>query len=88
VPFLFGDGGADDVSRSADGGSVAADVGAQRQRPGIGCRLKPAVRERFWITGTMVAAKGMLSTMAEAKADIQRISGITSTRLPPETVPI
>ena len=31
--YLFGDSGADDVGRCADERSVAAETGAQRQRP-------------------------------------------------------
>jgi len=39
-------------------------------------KAKPCVCDRLAITGTMVAAKGILSTMAEAKADSHNIRGI------------
>ena len=43
---------------------------------------------RLRITGIIVAAKGMLSTMAEEKAETQRMMVMTMTKLPPETRPM
>lgn len=44
--------------------------------------------ERLAITGTMVAAKGILSTTPEATADTHRIMGITINIFPPDTSPM
>ena len=60
---------------SAPRASVQASVG----------NWKPAVRARLESTGIMVAAKGMLSTTAEATADIHRMMGMTTSISPPET---
>ena len=43
----------------------------------------PALCDIPAITGTMVAAKGILSIIADANAENQRITGITILRLPP-----
>ena len=51
-------------------------------------KLSPWVVANWPITGAIVAAKGMLSTTAEAKAEIHNIMGITSTGFPPDIFPM
>jgi hypothetical protein len=53
-----------------------------------GGKLNPVVFARLLITGTIVAAKGILSIMAEAKADSQRMIDIIKMALPPDISPI
>ena len=48
----------------------------------------PEVSARLWMIGTIVAAKGMLSTKALAIADTQRIMAIMSITLPPLISPM
>ena len=48
----------------------------------------PEVADRDRITGTMVAAKGMLSTNALATADTHRITIIITMGLPPLILPM
>ena len=47
------------------------------------CRSTPWVWAIAWITGTMVAAKGILSTKALATADTHRMMATITTALPP-----
>lgn len=51
-------------------------------------KLKPSEIDKLLITGTIVAAKGMLSTIAENKAESHKIIGIATARFPPEATPI
>src|SRR4030043_1989625 len=50
-------------------------------------RLNEVVWARLLITGTIVAAKGILSTIAEAKADSHNMIGIIKMALPPDISP-
>ena len=47
------------------------------------CRSTPWVWAMAWITGTMVAEKGMLSTKALHTADSHRMMATITTALPP-----